>query len=269
MHHLSDLNNITENLWQAYLRNCPIAEDIFALMGCLGQCLKHDHFALRTFSAEHVDKECIAKIFEKHGYKVLSDYEFPEKKLKALALGHAENPMKIFVSELCLERFSPEFQKVISTILEQIERKDFETNLLSQPGLLWKPICSSDYNILQSESDYAAWLASMGFVANHFAVDLDSIDLFDNIEEFTDFIHAKGFPMNTQGGLIKGSESLGLKQSATLATKIPVQFSDGDYEVPGCFYEFAERFKVKGERFEGFIPESANKIFESTNLNSG
>ena len=45
-------------------------------------------------------------------------------------------------------------------------------------------------------------------------------------------------------------------------------FIEGDYEVPSCFYEFAYRHTMEnGELFGGFVATSANKIFESTNLN--
>ena len=46
-----------------------------------------------------------------------------------------------------------------------------------------------------------------------------------------------------------------------MAKKISVAFSDGIYDIPGCYYEFA--FRYNG--FDGFITSSANHIFESTN----
>jgi hypothetical protein len=47
-----------------------------------------------------------------------------------------------------------------------------------------------------------------------------------------------------------------------------VQFSDGTYEIPACYYEFAHRFKVNGVLYNGFVEQSADKIFESTNVRS-
>ena len=60
---------------------------------------------------------------------------------------------------------------------------------------------------------------------------------------------------------IKGSPKIGLEQSSIMAKKISVAFSDGIYDIPGCYYEFA--FRYNG--FDGFITSSANHIFESTN----
>jgi hypothetical protein len=46
-----------------------------------------------------------------------------------------------------------------------------------------------------------------------------------------------------------------------MSKEILVDFSDGSYNVPGCYYEFAYRYN----NFNGFITQSANHIFESTN----
>jgi len=74
-------------------------------------------------------------------------------------------------------------------------------------------------------------------------------------------VKERGFILNSSGGEIKGTTDEGLVQSSTLAEKVKVQFSDGIYEVPSCYYEFAQRFPGKdGKLFQGFIPESADKM---------
>jgi hypothetical protein len=46
-----------------------------------------------------------------------------------------------------------------------------------------------------------------------------------------------------------------------------MEFQDGMFEIPGCYYEFARRYTDKeGNLFSGFIAKSADKIFESTNF---
>jgi len=64
---------------------------------------------------------------------------------------------------------------------------------------------------------------------------------------------------------VKGSAEQLLEQSATRAAEVPVQFSDGELVIPACYVEFARRYPgPDGDRFEGFIAQSANRIFEST-----
>ena len=73
--------------------------------------------------------------------------------------------------------------------------------------------------------------------------------------------------MNTSGGEIKGSPEQLLEQSSILADKISVEFVETTKEITSCYYEFAFRYsQTNGELYSGFIAESADKIFESTNM---
>jgi hypothetical protein len=67
--------------------------------------------------------------------------------------------------------------------------------------------------------------------------------------------------------VIKGSPAEGLEQSSTVARRVPWTFARGrTAEVMSCYYEFAERHRQPGQDalFEGFVPTSADRIFEST-----
>lgn len=74
--------------------------------------------------------------------------------------------------------------------------------------------------------------------------------------------------MNTAGGLIKGTPADFLEQSSTLADRIPIEFADGFHEAPTCYYEFALRHFVDNTLFDGFVTSSANRIFESTTIDT-
>ena len=57
------------------------------------------------------------------------------------------------------------------------------------------------------------------------------------------------------------------RQSSTRADAVDVMFADGVFRVPSCYYEFARRYPLpSGELFQGFVPTSANKLFESTDV---
>ena len=71
--------------------------------------------------------------------------------------------------------------------------------------------------------------------------------------------------MNAVGVEIKGTQDVYLEQSSTLAYPVKVSFADRDETIPGCYYEFARRYPMPdGKLFQGFLPDSADKIFEST-----
>ena len=73
--------------------------------------------------------------------------------------------------------------------------------------------------------------------------------------------------MNSSGGEIKGTPEELLQQSSIMANHINVEFKEGVYSIPGCYYEFAQRYPDEtGKLYSGFIAKSADKIFESTNF---
>ena len=73
--------------------------------------------------------------------------------------------------------------------------------------------------------------------------------------------------MNDSGGEIKGTPEQLLEQSSIKSEIVAVDFKEGSFEVPGCYYEFARRYPdADGKLYSGFIAKSADKIFESTDF---
>ena len=55
--------------------------------------------------------------------------------------------------------------------------------------------------------------------------------------------------------------------SSTRAEQIVVDLAGESVKLPSCYYEFAKRYALpSGELFQGFVPASADKIFESTDV---
>ena len=117
------------------------------------------------------------------------------------------------------------------------------------------------------ESDYGAWLLAMGFRANHFTVYINTLQKLTSIRKMNDFLKNHGFSLNESGGEVKGSSKEFLEQSSIMADTQVLGFREGEFEVSTCYYEFAQRYELpSGGIFQGFIANSASKIFESTNL---
>ena len=141
---------------------------------------------------------------------------------------------------------------------EAIERFDF-----CNYGAPWQMITKETYDFLKTESEYAAWVATFGFIVNHFTISVTDCESFDNLEQVNSFLKENGYRINDSGGEIKGSVEQGLEQSSIMAEDISVEFDSLKYEphdIPGCYYEFA----LRHNGFDGFIAGSADKIFEST-----
>ena len=230
--------------------------------------VQNDHIAFRTFNDPRINIDVLSSIFVQAGYEPKGNYEFPEKRLNARHFEHKGHPLEaplVFISELKLELFSDFLQGFVNDLLDSIPESRYESKELIYDGTFFGSPSYEKYQKLLKESEYAAWLYINGFRANHFTVRVNGNKHLDSIEKVNAFLKAHGFRINGSGGEIKGSPEILLEQSSIMADKINITFDEGDYQVPGCYYEFAKRYKDKsGKLFTGFVAKSADKIFEST-----
>lgn len=259
------VESLFQHLWQDYIKLTPSAAKVHQVLG-EGAAIINDHVAFRTFNIAPVRLAALAKHFEDLGYTANGDYKFEEKKLIAKHYEHPDPTMpKVFISELLVEEFSPELQRIVKAMVAQIDPAKVTANDFLYSGTHWQ-ISGREYDALLAESEYAAWMAAFGFRANHFTVSVNYLPNFETLEAVNQTLKDEGFRLNTSGGEIKGSPEVYLEQSSTLADRTLVKFSDGEMEIPSCFYEFAKRYEIApGKLYTGFVAASADKIFESTN----
>ncbi|WP_299439508.1 DUF1338 domain-containing protein [uncultured Aquimarina sp.] len=258
-----------EELWKQYASKTPSAYKVNSLLEREGETIFNDHIAIRTFDDPRTDIEVIARPFIAMGYKEMGEYHFEAKKLYAKHYEHIDNPNapKIFISQLLTHHFSDELQTTIKEILDNCDHNVFHEDDLILKGRIWGTPSYKTYKALQEESEYAAWMYVNGFCSNHFTINVNKLEGFTNLNDLNDFLKNNGFSMNSSGGEIKGAPSQLLEQSSILADVIKVEFEEGIKEVTSCYYEFAYRYKEEnGHLFTGFIANSADKIFESTDM---
>lgn len=262
------LSEIYSLLWADYVAITPSARRIHRLMEDRGERIVNDHVALRTFNLEPIGLESIAAPFRARGYLESGVYDFPEKKLRAKSFAHPGRGVPyLFISELKVEEFSPDFRRIVGELVDQVPQKAIGTVELFTQRPAWRPIRYRDYETLLRESQYAGWLAAFALRINHCTVSVNYLSTFGGIQPLNDWLIEQGFPMNTAGGLVKGSPETLLEQSSILADRIEWEFAEGERrEVPSCYYEFARRYEdpETGGLYDGFFAPSANKIFEST-----
>lgn len=258
---------VIDKLWRQYAKEIKAANKIHQLLEKEGEHVINDHIAFRTIDDPRVNIDVLAKPFLERGYVEKGGYDFPVKKLFAKHYEHKDkNAPKIFISQLLAANFSDWLHEFMIGLVDQIPEK-----ILKNPEQLlmceapWVPLHYESYEKLLSESQYAAWMYAFGFRANHFTVSLNHMKKYNTVEKINDFLKGHGFHLNAEGGEIKGTPAELLEQSSILAERIPILFADGLHEIPSCYYEFALRYKDKdGELFQGFVTQSADKIFEST-----
>jgi Domain of unknown function (DUF1338) len=260
-------SELLAHLWQDYTDSTPQARRIHALFEARGDTVQNDHVALRSLGLPGLGISALARPFEAAGWLPREPYRFEDKHLVARYWQHPEPGLpKVFISELVVSELSPKAQQLLGELAAQVPA-DFAARAdLPWAGRPWR-LTHATYRQLLAESEYAAWVAAFGFRVNHFTVDVGALTSLTSLAEVNAFVRAAGFALNTSGGEIKGGPAELLEQSSTLADVCEVTFDDGAVQLPSCYYEFARRYpQPNGELFHGFVPASANRIFESTDV---
>ncbi len=261
--------DIFNHLWVDYIEQNPHAKRVYDLLVEEGEEVLNDHIAFRTFNDKRININVLSKVFILNGYEEKGNYTFETKHLFAKHFEHKtdEHAPRVFISELILEEFSFELQNNIKKIINAIPQGKLFSDDLIYSGNIWGNISYETYNTLRKESEYAAWVYVFGYCANHFTVNVNKLKKFNSIEKVNSFLKNKGFLINDSEGEIKGTPEELLEQSSIRSGLIKVNFNEGPFEIPSCYYEFAKRYPdLTGSFYSGFIAKSADKIFESTDF---
>ena len=256
-------------LWHDYVEIAPRAAALKAAFEARGERVVNDHVAFRTLDRAPID----IAAFEPHllamGYTRHEPYDFADKKLNAWSyLPPSAAYPRVFFSELRTDELSPEATAILDRLVAQIDPASVADPSALFGGRPWPAPSFAEYERLLQESEYAAWVAAIGLRANHFTIAIHELEAFDSVESVLAVVEAEGHAVNTAGGRVKGSPDVLLEQASTMADLLPVVFADAQTRVvPTCYYEFALRHRdASGALYEGFVPASADKIFESTNV---
>jgi hypothetical protein len=253
-------------LWEDFVKIAPRAAALRHMLLEAGEHVENDHVAFRTLARPGLGISALEARILDLGYAPLDDYEFPDKHLRARAYLCDGSP-RIFLSELVVEELSDRAQALLDGLAQQAVRVLPAGPEIFWAGRLWQPLPFADYESLAEESEYAGWLAALGLRPNHFTVSINALKRLCSVEAVLGFAEAAGYRINKVGGRVKGTPMDLLEQGSTLAELVPVEFEGGEvHEIPTCYYEFALRYRgAGGELYQGFVPSSAGRIFESTN----
>ena len=259
------LDAFIDRLWHHYVDIAPSAGLVRALLEARGDTWVNDHIAFRTYDRSAISLEALEPHLLAFGYQRYAPYAFEDKKIRAYGYLHPEaGRPRIFLSELESEKLSRATQDAIKTLTDQINPARVKDPLVLNSGPLWELPSQETYEALLAESEYAGWVAVNGLCANHFTISVNGLSTFDSLEALMDYLEANGFEMNTSGGRIKGTPQVLLEQGSTIADRKMVHLADDErVEITTCYVEFARRY----QGFDGFVPASADKIFESTDVN--
>jgi len=297
------LDSLLSNLWAAYKRRVSYAATYEKMVLEKGGERHNDHIAFRTFNLYMGDPSegalpagitGISRIFEALGYERKDRYDFLEKKLTAYHFEHKTNPdnPKIFISQLEVDKLPDAAAAIIKNSLkiahDPLTSTDQELllglargeTLDSHSGTMllesltdffarhWDIPARKDIEELNKYSQYAAWTLLHGNSVNHFTawINKQNVREWPDIEATVEALRAAGIPMKKEYEGERGSK---LRQSSTEAVmeKVDVREADGSIgkiDWSYAYYELAERGKVDGKEFTGFLGEQATNLFEMT-----
>lgn len=263
---IGTVKELFDSLWLKYFQGHEHVRKVYELFLEKESEVVNDHIALRTFDDEAVSIEKVSSKFKSLGYHAKGMYVFKEKKLKACHFEHEnEKYPLVFISAFDVKSLSISNRELVNNVLLKLRNRRLENEDLLMGGRLWEPISYKDYQNLRSESEYAAWLCAFGYIPNHFTVSLNHCEQLRDFDILIPYLKENNIVLNDSGGIVKGTKEDKLIQASTKADVVEVEFSDGKYKIPGCYYEFAKRYLLpNGKLFRGFITTSADKIFEST-----
>lgn len=259
-----DRDTFFEKLWQDFVSIAPIAGALERRFEAHGEVVVNDHVAFRTFDRGPLAIDKLEPLLLGLGYEFFEHYHFEQKKLRARAYLCPGAP-RIFISELLIDELPPAAGSVVERCATAVAPQAGDGPEVFFAGRLWPALSYAEYQGLAEVSEYAAWLCALGMHANHFTVSVGDLKKLATMQQVVDFVLAANMQINTSGGAIKGSPEQLLEQASTLADRVSVDFADGPHEIPSCYYEFALRYPdTNGKLFQGFVTQSADKIFEST-----
>lgn len=266
---MESAQNLFDQIWKDYVLQNSEVKKIYDLFSDLGETVANDHIAFRTFNDPRVNIDVLSRAFLNVGYQYKGEYYFKEKHLYArhFELFEFKDAPRVFISELKLEEMSLELQVIAKDLINRVPDKILQSPDFVFSGNTWGKPSYKIYEQLRKESEYAAWLYVFGFRANHFTVSINALKQLDSIHKVNQFLKDNGFTLNSVGGEIKGTPAELLEQSSTKASIKTIDFEEGRFEIPSSYYEFARRYPDQsGRLYGGFIAQSADKIFESTDF---
>ncbi len=293
---------LIKNLWSIYKKHVPNFQVIESgLLSRNNGSLILDHFAIIDLPGSNSGISNLCQIFSALEYRAQgSDYLHDKQndflwmvEIEAIEKSAINTLPQIVIADFRLEELSSPVRKVIRKYTDQIPESPVrkiqslsgkaylgDQNAADEllkvlmayfSGREWSLPNITDFSIVHEANELLAWTLLFGRIPNHFAISAHLLVGFNTFEEFIMFIDKElQLSLNNNGGIIKGSQSQGIRQASTNGKITQTQLADGYWQLPAPFIEFVWRYsKVKEnpkkwrDYYTGFISQNANRVVES------
>lgn len=285
------------NAIKNYRQSTPSYNAVIKLIHDNGDCpksgIQSDHVAFRSFSRNQGFQKIKSLLTYGNAYTPRDTFDFPQKHLKAQWFSpNFSGYPRIFLSEILNHELSENAQGIINKYIDYVPDVKTPNNASEIKSLVQKtltrkakPLKYTDYELLNTESNYAAWTLLHGPIINHETIsvhNLSDCNGRNQIGPFMDHLvnqNVKGetdVKVLTEPKIIQESNDRLLLQSSSMSDIVTKIFEEGPRKVPGSFVEFIERKRLllynslpeseiqEMHRRDGFEAGNAFFIFDST-----
>jgi hypothetical protein len=261
--------NLVNKLWEQFMVRVSYAQLYQKAVTRKNGNLFLDHIGFRTLNAHTGEQPegiwSIRHIFECLGYKLVQDYHFPKKELKAVHMEteDADLPM-IFISQLEVSNMPEWVQLHISEVtantsylisdsgIELLNKIKIDGELTEEASEIlinellryfhrpWNPPFKETVVKVNEVTHYGAWVLLHGNAPSHFAVLVNQLNIagWPDLGTICKALQNEGIPMKKE---IEGLSDNKLLQSATKAVREEVTVRDnGRYEEIPWTYGYLE-----------------------------
>ena len=144
----------------------------------------NDHIAFRSLGVPNLGIASLEKIFLHYGYEKKDHYYFEQKKLDAYWYSPPQSKYpRIFISELRVKDLPEQTQSIIWNYtkditvdpIDELDLDDAESVGAFFENPLWKLPTLADYESLQQQSEYAAWVIYNSYYLNHYTISIHEL----------------------------------------------------------------------------------------------
>lgn len=296
---------IIDQLWRDYCKSNHHVKQIDAVLHAKN--IRRpilDHFAIIDLPGPHTGISELDRIFKAIGYVRHGTDYLPEKQNDFAWMAECDSHTKtasqvlpqVVTADFRLEEMPDNIRNIVlkysrqaspspAEKIEQLAARAAADDhqaaiqlfvLINQylSGREWPLPTVKEFETVSEFNELIAWVLVFGRRPNHFTYSIHLMPEFTDLSSFHDFIvRDVGLPLNTDGGIIKGSRESGIEQGSTAGTPEHIQLADGYVELPMGFVEFVWRFAHKEQPvvwqdyFTGFVANHANRVIQSLYVN--
>jgi hypothetical protein len=195
--------------------------------------------ALRTLDVPGLGIAQGEPIFKEYGYERGERQTFPERHIDAFWYEPpSERFPRLFLSELHVDRLSPQARNIIRVYTDQSTSASF----FEEP---WLPAVYADYQALLPESEYGAWMIAQRFHVIHYTLAIHSLRGLNTLAAFNAFLERRNFTFHgAPDKIIRSSADGLLLQSSVIPRTLPIGFANEEqHAIPGPYLAFTQRLK--------------------------